>query len=138
MLVFKSLNGLAPISVSDLLSIHNPGRSLRSSNQRLLNVPRVRLKTRGDRAFAVAAPKLWNSLFLLEPPLHYMSLKLNSKPFENLIFLWLIIVADLCGVWYVLCFCPVFYVVNGVISNVMCNNVQHLGQQPLFLVVLYK
>ncbi len=48
--------------MSDLLSAHNPGRSLRSSNQRLLNVPRAKLKSRGDRAFAVAAPKLWNSL----------------------------------------------------------------------------
>ena len=28
----------------------------------LLDVPRSRLKTRGDRAFAVAAPRLWNSL----------------------------------------------------------------------------
>jgi len=62
MLVFKSLNGLAPVYMSDLLSSHNSGRSLRSSNQRLLTVPRSRLKTRGDRAFAVAAPKLWNSL----------------------------------------------------------------------------
>ncbi len=62
LLVFKSLNGLTPVYLSDLLSAHNPGRSLRSSNQRLLNVPLAKLKSRGDRAFAVAAPKLWNSL----------------------------------------------------------------------------
>jgi len=62
MLVFKSLNGLAPVYMSDLLSSHNSGSSLRSSNQRLLTVPRTKLKTRGDRAFAVAGPKLWNSL----------------------------------------------------------------------------
>ncbi len=28
----------------------------------LLAFPRVRLNLRGDRAFAVAAPKLWNAL----------------------------------------------------------------------------
>uniref|UniRef100_A0A8C6PB66 Natriuretic peptide n=1 Tax=Nothobranchius furzeri TaxID=105023 RepID=A0A8C6PB66_NOTFU len=37
-------------------------RSLRSENLMLLSVPRTRLKTRGDRAFAVAGPKLWNEL----------------------------------------------------------------------------
>ncbi len=62
LLVFKALNGLTPVYLSDLLSAHNPGRSLRSSNQRLLKVPRDKLKSRGDRAFTVAAPKLWNSL----------------------------------------------------------------------------
>ncbi len=61
LLVFKCLNGLAPEYLSDLLSIHNPV-NLRSSNQRQLNVPRARLKLRGDRAFSIAAPKLWNSL----------------------------------------------------------------------------
>ncbi|KAF7666068.1 hypothetical protein LDENG_00121230, partial [Lucifuga dentata] len=42
-----------------------PGRSLRSSNQGLLIIPHLRLKTKGDRAFEVAAPTaptLWNSL----------------------------------------------------------------------------
>ncbi len=34
LLVFKCLNGLAPEYLSNLLSIHNPVRSLRSSNQR--------------------------------------------------------------------------------------------------------
>ncbi len=35
MLFFKALNGLTPVYLSDLLSAHNPGRSLRSFNQRL-------------------------------------------------------------------------------------------------------
>ncbi len=38
-------NGLTPVYLFDLLSAHNPGRSLRSSNQRLLNVPRAKLKS---------------------------------------------------------------------------------------------
>ncbi len=31
-------------------------------DQRLISVPRSQLKYRGDRAFAVAGPRLWNSL----------------------------------------------------------------------------
>ncbi len=62
LLVFKSLNGLAPSYLSDLLIDHQPARALRSANLRLLVVPRTRLKSRDDRAFAVAAPRLWNSL----------------------------------------------------------------------------
>ncbi len=55
--VFKSLNGLAPPYLAD-----KPTRSLRSSDQLLLTVPRSRLKLRGDRAFSVVAPRLWNYL----------------------------------------------------------------------------
>uniref|UniRef100_A0A669BHY4 Reverse transcriptase domain-containing protein n=1 Tax=Oreochromis niloticus TaxID=8128 RepID=A0A669BHY4_ORENI len=62
LLVFKVLNGTAPPYLAELLSIYCPRRSLRSADLMLLDVPRYRLKTRGERAFAVAAPKLWNSL----------------------------------------------------------------------------
>ena len=51
-----------PPYLSDLLLPHKPSRALRSADHLLLVVPRARLRTRGDRAFAVAAPKLWNSL----------------------------------------------------------------------------
>ncbi len=60
--VFKVLNGLAPLYLSDLLSLRSPGRCLRSLNQKLLLVPRPRLKKKGDWVFAIAGPKLWNSL----------------------------------------------------------------------------
>lgn len=50
---YKSLNGLVPTYLSDLLQLHVPSRSLRSAGQ-LLSV-----------AFAAAAPKLWD-----ESPLH--------------------------------------------------------------------
>ena len=62
LLVFKSLNNLAPSYISDLLTPYIPSRSLRSSNQSLLVVPRSIQKSYGDRAFAVAAPRLWNAL----------------------------------------------------------------------------
>uniref|UniRef100_A0A669DV26 Reverse transcriptase domain-containing protein n=1 Tax=Oreochromis niloticus TaxID=8128 RepID=A0A669DV26_ORENI len=61
LLAFKVLNGLAPSYLSDLLHQYTPQRSLRSSDQSLLAVPMSRLKHRGDRAFAVVAPKLWNN-----------------------------------------------------------------------------
>jgi hypothetical protein len=62
LLVFKSLHGLGPKYLSDLLRPYKPTRSLRSQQQDLLQVPKARLVTGGDRAFAVIGPKLWNSL----------------------------------------------------------------------------
>ena len=55
---YKSINGLAPASLSDLLQPHVPSRSRRSADQLLLVVPRPRMKHRGDGAYASVAPKL--------------------------------------------------------------------------------
>uniref|UniRef100_A0A8C9YRA1 Solute carrier family 23 member 4 n=1 Tax=Sander lucioperca TaxID=283035 RepID=A0A8C9YRA1_SANLU len=60
--VFKALNGLAPEYLSEILTLREHNRSLRSSNQLVLEVPRSRYKQWGDQAFAVAAPRLWNKL----------------------------------------------------------------------------
>ena len=46
----------------NLISTYVPSRSLRSASLSLLHVPRSNQKTYGDRAFAVAAPRLWNAL----------------------------------------------------------------------------
>ena len=62
LLTFKCLNGKAPKYLADLLEAYNPARSLRSSSQNLLKEKPGRLKSYGDRAFSVAAPRLWNSL----------------------------------------------------------------------------
>ncbi len=62
LLVYKSRNGLAPTYLCELLTEYQPIRSLRSSNQDLLSTPKSRLKCRGDRAFSIAAPGLWNAL----------------------------------------------------------------------------
>ncbi len=48
--------------LSERLHVHTPVKALRSSNQVLLDVPRAKLKNKGDRAFSVVAPNLWNSL----------------------------------------------------------------------------
>ena len=61
LLCFKARHGLAPGYISDLLQLHRPARSLRSNSLNLLEVPRTRRKTYGDRAFSAVALRLWNS-----------------------------------------------------------------------------
>ena len=62
LLTYKALNGLAPDYIRDLLRFNISGRTLRSSKNRLLDELRANLKTYGERAFSVAAPRLWNKL----------------------------------------------------------------------------
>lgn len=77
------MNGFALVC-----SIHNPVRSLRSSSQKSLNVPRAKLKTRGDWVFAIAAPRLWNSL-----PVHVRLARTRHEFKSKSIFSrWLLIV----------------------------------------------
>ena len=61
-LTFKSLNGLSPEYLSDLVLQYVPSKSLRSASQNLLVAKRGRTKAYGDRAFTHIAPFLWNSL----------------------------------------------------------------------------
>ena len=62
LMCFKSLRGLAPPYLSELITPYIPSRALRSADNYLLDIPPSRLKTFGDRSFAVAGPKLWNAL----------------------------------------------------------------------------
>jgi len=50
LLVYKALNGMAPLHITELLSYRTCSRTLRSTDQKLLAVPKSRLKTYGDRA----------------------------------------------------------------------------------------
>ena len=61
-MTYKAIHGLAPTYLSDLINIHQPARSLRSTNKLLLQVPRTSLVTAGDRSFRKAGPTLWNPL----------------------------------------------------------------------------
>ena len=61
LLTSKCLHGLAPTYLSALLSPYCPTRSLRSSDQLLLNQPTSRTKI-GERSFSYAAPRAWNQL----------------------------------------------------------------------------
>ena len=62
LITFKALNGMAPNYLQELLTLYEPSRALRSTDNKLLRVPKTRLKTYGDRAFYALAPKLWNLL----------------------------------------------------------------------------
>ena len=59
---FKCLHNLAPSYLADLLTVYDPPRRLRSSDEHLLCETRVRTVHYGERAFSHAAPKIWNSL----------------------------------------------------------------------------
>ena len=61
-ITYKTLHGLAPAYIEDLLVSYIPGRYLRSAKNNLLAVPGFKLNSYGRRAFSVAAPLLWNSL----------------------------------------------------------------------------
>ena len=65
---FLFLNVFAPQHLSDLFQLYAPSHSLRSADQLLLVAPKTKRKLRGDRAFSVTAPKLWNKL-----PLHHQT-----------------------------------------------------------------
>ena len=62
LLTYKAVNGIAPIYLADYLQSYTPGANLRSKDSGLLIVPKTRLCTYGDRAFPIAAAKLWNSV----------------------------------------------------------------------------
>ena len=62
LITFKAIHGLAPKYLCDLLTFKSSLYNLRSSDSVLLSMPAARSKTLGDRAFMVAAPRLWNSL----------------------------------------------------------------------------
>lgn len=50
-----------PQYLSDFLHFYVPKRWLRRASQLQLVVPQTRLRSKGVRAFSVAATRLWNS-----------------------------------------------------------------------------
>ena len=55
-------------------------RSLRSSSRNLLAIPHSKLKSYGDRAFSVCAPKLWNDVTeIIKCSEHLNTFKRNVK-----------------------------------------------------------
>ena len=61
-LAYRHFDGSLPAYLSDVLCTYETSRTLRSSSQKLLKIPKRNLKTVGDRSFGFAAPSLWNSL----------------------------------------------------------------------------
>ena len=62
LICYKCLYKNGPEYLRELLVDYAPCRTLRSSTSNLLVVPKTNMKSYGDRAFSVAAPRLWNSL----------------------------------------------------------------------------
>ena len=71
---YKAYHNLAPAYINDLVHHYDPDISLRSSAEYLLETPRSRLKTYGDRAFSVVGPTEWNRLPLALRSLPSLSL----------------------------------------------------------------
>ncbi|KAF7644086.1 hypothetical protein LDENG_00228060 [Lucifuga dentata] len=58
LITFKARLGLVPSYICDMLTAYEPACSLRSSGSNLLTIANSNLKTKGDWAFMVRAPKL--------------------------------------------------------------------------------
>ena len=65
LITYKSLHGNGPKYLSEQLVWKDTPRTLRSSSEKLLKVPKTKLKSAGDRSFNYAAPTVWNN-----PPAH--------------------------------------------------------------------
>lgn len=61
LLTYKSLHGLGPKYLTDMLPLHKPSRPLRSSETNLLIIPRVNTK-HGEAGFSYYATNSWNKL----------------------------------------------------------------------------
>ena len=62
LLVFKAHNGIAPLYISECLSLYVPPRALQSSTAGLLTAPKVKFVKSGMASFSFYATKLWNVL----------------------------------------------------------------------------
>ena len=58
---FRAKHGLAPDYINELALPHSVSRTLRSTDANLLHVPKSNI-VKGDRAFMIVGPKVWNSL----------------------------------------------------------------------------
>ena len=58
LLTYKTLCGMAPAYMSDIIHPYVPARTLRSSSSNLLQMPSARTITYGERAFSIRAPRL--------------------------------------------------------------------------------
>ena len=63
-LIFKCIHDIAPLYLSEQISVYVPPRNLRSGSKYLLNLTKTKT-VYGDRAFKNCAPKLFNSLPLI-------------------------------------------------------------------------
>ena len=62
LLVYRAVHDLCPVYLSSLVTPYISIRTLRSTDQDILTIPRYGLERYGRRAFSVAGPTLWNAL----------------------------------------------------------------------------
>ena len=60
MLAFRHFNSTLPPYLSSSLSTYQPSRSVCTSTEQLLKIPKTNLKTFGKRSFGYSAPTVWN------------------------------------------------------------------------------
>ena len=87
LLTCKALQNKGPIYLKELFSLQQPSLNLSSEmDSLLLNIPKTRLKTFGDKAFSVVAAREWNNLpfsvISSNSIIHYKSL-LRTHLFER-------------------------------------------------------
>ena len=62
-LTYKCINNLAPVYLTELVTLRTAARWTRSDDDDLtLETPRTKLVTAGNRTFTCASPPLWNRL----------------------------------------------------------------------------
>ena len=91
LLTYKSIHGLSPAFVSDLVTVRVPPKPVRSSSQCRLEVPFSCTKTYGDRTFAVAAANEWNKLphaIRQAPSVNAFTSKLKTHLFRQYYVNW--------------------------------------------------
>ena len=61
-LAFRHFENSLPPYLWELFHTYQPSRTLRSSSEKLLKVPKTNLKSAGNKSFHFQAAKIWNSL----------------------------------------------------------------------------
>ena len=85
LITFKCIHGLGPSYLSNEIKKYQPQRVLRSMDDGLLELKWSKSKSYGERAFVIAAPKLWNELptsLRLTTDLPVFKTKLKTYLFE--------------------------------------------------------
>ena len=100
--MFRALKFSSPQYINSLIEIYKPSRSgLRSSAEFSLAIPKSK-RTWGDRAFASAAPHLWNSLpksIHLSESVDIFKSKLKTHLMEGIFLEWRNIYFERSTLW---------------------------------------
>ena len=91
-LCYRSRDSSAPAYFSDLLSVYQPSRSLRSADAGLMTVPLIKLNKYGKRAFSYIGPVTWTSLpkpLRDAPSLPSFKSNLKTFLFKKHLYWWL-------------------------------------------------